>query len=100
MDSKKDESEKAESDEVVIKRDPEIEKRRTAEIATRPVLAGGFTLEEIVFLVVFCLMFIGAMFVPSPFLDEHQIEILLLIVLPYLAWFVRLIYKDVKQHGK
>ena len=98
-----------EKDDVVIKRDPEIvkkekaelDKRRTAELEQKTqTLQPGFTIEEYAWLVVFVLMLIFPGFIPQTTVDDHELSILLFIVLPFLAWFVRLIYLDVKRNGR
>ena len=100
---------KTDEDEVVIKRDPEIVKRKTDELAKKKTaelaskaqpVQGGFTIEEYAWLVVFVLMLIAPGFIPQTTVDDHQVSILLFIVLPFLAWFVRLIYLDVKRNGR
>jgi hypothetical protein len=103
-------NDKPENDELVIKRDPELVKReeaelarkRTAELAERNIqpLRPGFTIEEIAWLVVFVLMLIVPAFIPQTTVDDHQLSILLFIVLPFLAWFIRLIYLDAKRNGR
>lgn len=95
---------KAEKDEVVIKRVPpemvkkgetELAKKRTDELArkTQP-REGGLTVEETMWLLVFVLVIIAPMVLPVQLNDT---QVALFIVAPVMGWFVRLVYIDSKQ---
>ena len=50
-------------------------------------------------LATFVLLFIAASLTPQRILNEWEWEILLLVVLPFLAWFVRLMVKEIREDG-
>ena len=52
------------------------------------------TLELYAFGAVFVLLLLASFVIPQRILDEWELSILLFVVLPYLAWFVRFIYKS------
>jgi cell division protein FtsW (lipid II flippase) len=83
--------------------DGEIVKRETAGLAkidTQPSKGYSFGTEKIAFLVVLVLVTIVPLFLPHQFIDDWETQILLFVNLPLLAWFVRLVYKDIKRNGK
>ena len=48
-------------------------------------------------LVVFALLFVATGVIPQSTLDMFEIPILLMVILPFLAWFGRLVIKEIKQ---
>ena len=118
MVTKKDSNENDDKNDVVLKRDPEIVKRETAELAkktaeltkkgtgefgkryTQLIYEYNFTKEEIAWLVVFLLVILAPMVLPEQFLNDNQVSILLFVVAPVMGWFIRLIYLDEKRQRK
>ena len=103
MFKKKGKTERVDKDGVVIKTDPELTKRKYAKLSkidTQPTALTNFTLEEMAFILVFMLMVSAAFLAPQRILNDYQVPILLFVVTPYLGWFVRLIYLDIKRYGK
>jgi hypothetical protein len=64
---------------------------------TSPEFRRGFPLailELYAFFAVFLLLLIASFVIPQRMLDEWELSILLFVVAPFLAWFVRIIYKS------
>ena len=51
-------------------------------------------LELYAFYAVFALLLLASFVIPQRILDEWELSILLFVVAPFLAWFVRIIYKS------
>jgi hypothetical protein len=77
---------------------PKTSPRRTDGLPkTSPIAGRGYllsTLEPYAFIAVFVLMLLASFLIPQRLLDDWEMSILLFVVAPWLAWFVRIIYKS------